>query len=78
MDPQGTKSLVRNEAEQAAMGWAVALRDRGYRSGEIAEILTANAGLFRGKPWSGRTVRASEKMSLLVWALLACGSGNDL
>lgn len=54
---QGTKRLVRNEDEQAAIGWAVELSRWGLSSDQIARHLTADAGQCRGRAWSGRTVR---------------------
>ena len=57
IDPTGTKRLVRDEQEQAAIHKARELSEHGWNSEVIADLLTQSLGLCRGRPWSARTVR---------------------
>lgn len=58
LDPDCKTKLIRCEQEQKAIQRAFRWwEEAGYSSREIAECLTAEFGLFRGKPWSARTVR---------------------
>jgi DNA invertase Pin-like site-specific DNA recombinase len=57
VDPN-TKQLVTCEHEQAAMRKIVAMSAAGVKKSEyIAMRITSIHGLFRGNPWSARTVR---------------------
>jgi len=60
-----TKQLVEDEQEQHAIEMAVKLHGtNGFNSDSIAESLTQTIGLFRGRPWSARTVRKILKRSV--------------
>ena len=54
---QKTKRLTEHPEEYRAIGVAKQLSEDGKTSLEIAEFLTDKFGLFRGNPWSDRTVR---------------------
>jgi len=51
------KRLVEHPGEQLAIRKARELRDHGWNSEVIADLLTQTIGLCRGKPWNERTVR---------------------
>jgi len=54
---QETKQLIRDEPEQRAIETMRLLDAEGHPSDVIARRITQDVGLFRGKPWSARTVR---------------------
>jgi len=57
-DPDDSKKLVKNLDEQDAIAAIQMLANAGCESSrEIAKRITEGFGLFRGKPWSARTVR---------------------
>ena len=56
VDP-GTKELIEHVGEQKAIGTILIDWPDGYSSRTVASIVTTRHGLFRGKPWSARTVR---------------------
>jgi len=57
-DPNDSKKLVPCEEEQRAIREAKAMqKDLSMSSQDIAKVLTNEVGLFRGNPWSARTIR---------------------
>lgn len=60
LDPNNSKKLVEHPTEQDAIRRAIEIDgylSPKFSSEQIAKILTQEYGLFRGKPWSARTVR---------------------
>ncbi len=57
LDPDSRTRLVPNEQEQAGMRLVRELSDRGKSVPEIAKAVGEAHGLFRGRPWSERTIR---------------------
>jgi site-specific DNA recombinase len=51
------KKLVKDDREQVAMAEMRGMHNAGHNSRYIAIRVTERNGLFRGKPWSARTVR---------------------
>lgn len=56
-DPGNPKRLIRCERERSAILWACTYKMTGFTSEKIAQRLSSEIGLCRGKPWSARTIR---------------------
>lgn len=56
-DPTNSKKLIECKQEQEAIKKINYLSGLGYDSTKIARLISSEYGLFRGKPWSPRTIR---------------------
>ena len=66
LDPERKTVLVPCEEERAALETAARMRRRGAGLLEIAQHLTEAHGLFRGRPWSVRTLRRLNRTNFSV------------